>query len=95
MVAVESGLGIGDWGLVLLCGSQKSKVKSQKSFESEVLIHLQAGHLFSPRCTKRINDGDSRDICRPEEDLQESSVRIAPYPSPQSPDKELIRILSR
>jgi hypothetical protein len=31
MVAVESGLGIGDWGLVLLCGSQKSKVKSQKS----------------------------------------------------------------
>jgi hypothetical protein len=93
MVAVESGLRIGDWGLVLLCGSQKSKVKNPLSLE--VLSHLQAGHLFSPRCTKRINDGDSRDICRPEEDLQESSVRIAPYPSPQSPDKELIRILSR
>jgi hypothetical protein len=28
-----------------------TRLKSQKSFGSEVLTRLQAGHLFPPRCT--------------------------------------------
>ncbi|WP_206756601.1 hypothetical protein [Aerosakkonema funiforme] len=38
-------------GVVPLCGSQKSKVKSQKSFEREAFKNFRSGGLLLPCCT--------------------------------------------